>query len=112
MDNNTLPELSYREGETLDLSFQADEDATSVDFIVSQTSSSPTPSIYETANFVDGEAFINEPVDIAEGDYVYQITYVYSNGDVEKYPKANNCDGDECDLPSFKVCPALDPGVS
>ena len=107
-----LPDLKYREGETLQLGFVGDEDAETVTIIVKTSASAPTTSIIETDNFIDGEAFIDTPVDINEGDYIYQVTYVYEDGTVEKYPDATGCEDDQCDFPAFTVCPALDPGVS
>lgn len=106
-----LPDLSYRQGETLQLGFEGDDDAETVTIIVKATDDAANPSLIESASFVGGEATIDTPVDIADGSYIYQITYTYTDGTIEKYPSTVDCEG-ECEFPAFVVCVALDPGVS
>lgn len=109
--------IRIRQGETEEFIVEIDDDlAESVSIIVKDLVSDVSPLIYESANFVDGVASLileGSVTSIAVGDYIYQLTVVYSDGSVDKFPDPSVGDcGDECDFPEFIICAALDPGVS
>jgi hypothetical protein len=112
--------LSVRRGETLRLGVTADDDeAATVTITVKASAADLTPLMTATASFDEGVATLvipDEDTLVAVGDYVYQLTVVYADGTVEKYPAGNpngDCEDGDCDLPAFLVCEALDaPEVS
>lgn len=118
-------QLKIRQGETLPLSVEDDDPtAETVTIIVKESVDDAVALISHSANFVDGSTvdlplvarvadltLESEITGIPSGNYIYQLTVVYSDGAIEKYPDASTCE-DECDFPEFIVCDALDPGVS
>lgn len=109
-----LPSLTYREGETLTLGFEADEDAVKVVMIVKSDVESETAAFTAEAEFEDGEATISELLDFEPGEYIYQINYEYSDGSIEKYAKPEDCDSgnQDCEFPVLKICASLDMETS
>lgn len=107
--------LSVRQGETLPLTVDIDDiAAVSVSIIVKEDPTDASSTIYESAAFSNQIADLtieSSQTGVPVGEYIYQITVIYSDGSVEKYPDTTNCD-DDCQLPQFIVCEALDPGVS
>lgn len=112
-----LPDLSLLAGETVPLSFDTgdDTDTGTATITVKSSADSPTVVISKSAAIAGGVADLTidaEDTEIADGNYVYQITAVYGDGVVEKYPDQSGCTDEECEFPAFKVCEALDLGVS
>lgn len=109
-----LPNLTYRQGETLVLGFEGDEDAVKVVIIVKTEVGDETPAFTAEANFTDGEATISELIELEPGDYIYQINYEYSDSVIEKYATVEDCDAptEDCGFPALKICPSLDAEVS
>jgi hypothetical protein len=116
MATTTYAALRVRQGATLPLTVEVDDEtAVSVAITVKETADDLTPVIYNIANFdVNGVADLtigSDDTGVPEGDYIYQLTVVFSDGTIEKYPDPALC-GDNCTFPDFIVCESLDPGVS
>jgi hypothetical protein len=111
-----LPTLRYRQGENLDERFTGDADAVTVSITIKESVSDALPLLVDDDTFVDGEAYLNTLVDIPSGGgeraLLYQITYIYEDGRKDKYPKAQDCEGDECAFGEFILCPSLDDEAS
>lgn len=115
MATRTYATLKVRQGATLPLPIEIDDaSAQTVAITVKATANDLTPIIYNIANFVALVADLtidSDDTGVPEGDYVYQLTVVFSDGTIEKYPDPALC-GDSCTFPDFIVCESLDPGVS
>lgn len=115
MATRTYATLKVRQGATLPLTVEVDDAAAvSVAITVKETADDLTPLIYKSANFVALVADLtidSDDTGVPEGDYIYQLTVVFSDGIIEKYPDPALC-GDQCSFPDFIVCESLDPGVS
>lgn len=112
-----LPDFTILAGETVPIRFDTgDTDDTGTAVItVKSSASSPTTVISKSAPIVAGVADLTlaaASTQVADGDYVYQITVTYADGTVEKYPDQSSCEDEACEFPAFKVCEALDLGVS
>jgi hypothetical protein len=111
-----LPKISITAGETLELMFDSgDEDNSgTVTLTVKESADSAEVILTQSASMIDGVADLTVAAggtDVDAGEYVYQIAAFYDDGIVEKYPDSN-CDDNECVLPEFIVCEALDVGIS
>lgn len=115
MATRTYATLKVRQGATLPLSVEVDDAAAeTVAITVKTTADDLTPVIYKIASFLNQVADLtidSEDTGVPEGNYIYQLTVVYSDGTIEKYPDPALC-GDQCSFPDFIVCESLDPGVS
>ena len=113
-----LPNETIRQGETLPLTIEDTQDiptAQTATIIVKLTVDDLVPTINKTAPFANGAADLTlaaSDTGIPDGTYIYQITVVHSDGVIEKYPDADDCEDNECDFPTLTICKALDPGVS
>lgn len=106
-----MEQINVRYGSSLDFRIEADEiGASSATFYVGRAGEEP--SITVEASFVDGVAEVTIPssaTKIPLGQYLYQLTVAYEDGQVEKYPRAEDCMGEEdSGLPKFNVLEALD----
>lgn len=44
--------------------------------------------------------------DLDPGEYLYQVTVVYDDGAISKFPGAEDCEG-ECEFPKLTICEKL-----
>jgi len=107
--------MKIRRGETLRLSVDADsEDEASVDFIVARKNNYEV--IYnENFPFTVMKAEIVVPSGTTDAwyddEYYYQWTVHHVDGSIDKYPSADWCGDDECELPILEVCFSLDDPI-
>lgn len=106
-----MEQINVRYGSSLDFRIEADEiGAASATFYVGRAGEEPV--ITAEAQFVDGVAEVTVPAEATRvplGRYLYQLTVVYEDGQVEKYPRAEDCIGEDGPgLPRFNVLEALD----
>ncbi len=105
--------IRIRRAETLPLSLTTDQDgASTATLIVKLDEHDALPVITKTVSFSGRTADLtlsSLETAIESTTYIYQITVVYSDGSVGKYPDAGSgCADDTCGFPEFIVCEALD----
>lgn len=102
-----MQDIAVRYGASVPLSITIDDDtATEATLYVGFEGGSPI--IAKTGLFIDGLADLSlAPSDTAIplNKYSYQINVLYANGNVDKFPSPEACDGG---LPNFTVLEALD----
>lgn len=96
-------DLTIRQGETLQIPIESsDVSAETVQF---QAAKDGVIYIDETAQFVNGKATIwTNNTDIQIGVYEWMLTVTYSDGLIDKLPDQNDCEEDDCKLPTLTVC--------
>lgn len=102
-----MKDISVRYGASLALSITID-DATALTATLYVGHEGTAPVLMKSGSFVDGIADLSlDPLDtvLPLGEYNYQINVEYSNGNLDKYPSAENC---EDGLPKFTVLDVLD----
>lgn len=99
-----MKNISTSWGETLPLTVEA-EDATEATLYIGLTGDA---TVTRTAQFVEGVADVSvsaEDMQIPPGEYSYQVSITYSNGDLRKFP--------DSELPRLTVLETIDmPGGS
>jgi len=99
-----MSDFSIRQGETLRVTIDVDNDAVSVKMDINTV-----PMITQTGTFTDQScelAFTPEQTNTAVGSYDYMLTVTLANGDVEKMPDGD-CMYGNCDFPQIIICESI-----
>lgn len=107
-----MDKLSVRRGASLPISLKLDEsNALTAELIVKKSVTDVAPTFTVVSNVVAKVADLTITAtnsDITPGDYLYQVTITYTDGNIEKYPETQDCDDDEVDFPILTIQPSLD----
>lgn len=107
-----MDKLSVRRGASLPITLTLDEDdALSVQLIVKKSVEDSSPTFVVDGIITENKVDLTIPssaTEIAPDVYLYQVTIVYANGHIEKYPETQDCDDDEIDFPTLTIQPSLD----
>ena len=80
---------------------QGDENSISATIVVRNIETEETEEF--TGTFTDGVTDIEiDGLDI--GEYEYDVEENFETGDPLIYPDPDDCDGEECDLPTITIC--------
>jgi len=100
--------LSVREGETLLLLWENDEEGANTATITISEDSVGVLTKTVTFDGLNADLSLTpeETLTLGVGEFEYMITLIYDDDTVEKYPDVSGCS--ECTLPTLEVCLAND----
>lgn len=105
-----MKDIKIRQGETLELSFEADDSSVqTVEF--KAVNDQEVVVMNTTASFTDQKATVRvDDTLLPVGEYPYTLTLTYSDGFKEVWSGSGPC-GDDCELAKVIICASLE-GVS